>query len=266
MKIRPLHFNLTALVPLLAATPLVLLTSGFLIRPQATNSLPTAQCVLDRYAKVSGERANLTKHTSVTIRGRYQNPGDKVDATTVSYSTKDGISVQMFQLPDGRHGSAGFDGHIGWNIGLDGKVSIQTGDIALTMARDADMYYHLHVMKYFKSLEVVGIEDFNGLPCYHLKGVNNWNQPNEQFYDKENGLLVAYKFNTAWRGGNGAADAVFEEYKPFDGILFATKTTGHDGNDMDISYIDSVTWDDVPASAVELPAAVKAKLAETSKK
>jgi hypothetical protein len=226
--------------------------------------LPTAQWVLDRYAEVSGERANLLKHKSVTIHGRYQVPSDKLEATTVSY-TKDGVSVQMFRLPDGRTGSTGYDGHVGWNLGLNGKVTIHTGNVARTMARDADMYYHLHVMQYFKSLDVTGVDDFNSRPCYHLKGINNWNQPNEQFYDRENGLLLGYKFNTAWRGGNGAADAIFEDYKAFDGILFSTKQIGHDGNDMDISFIDSVTWDDVPDFALELPAAVKAKLAETPK-
>lgn len=77
----------------------------------------------------------------------------------------------------------------------------------------------------------------------------------------QNGLLLGYKFNTAWRGGNGAAEAVFEAYKSFDGVLFATKQIGHDGKDTDISFIDSVSWDDVPDSALELPAAVKAKRA-----
>jgi hypothetical protein len=246
---------------------LAAVASAFIVIAAGTSAdekLPTAQWVLDRHAEVSGERANLLKHKSVTIHGRYQVPADKLEASTVSY-TKDGVSVRKFQLADGRTGSTGYDGHVGWDLGLSGKVTIHTGDVALTMARDADMYYHLHVLRYFKSLEVVGVEDFNGHPCYHLKGINNWNQPNEQFYDKENGLLLGYKFNTAWRGGNGAADAIFEDYKPFDGILFSTKQIGHDGNDMDISFIDSVTWDDVPDSALELPSAVKAKLAETPK-
>jgi len=78
-------------------------------------------------------------------------------------------------------------------------------------------------------------------------------------------LLLGYKFNTAWRGGNGPADAIFEDYKPFDGILFSTKQIGHDGNTMDVSFIDSVTWDDVPDSALKLPATVKATLAENPK-
>ena len=145
-------------------------------------------------------------------------------------------------------------------------MTIHAGDEARTMARDADMYYHLHVMQYFKSLDVVGVQNFGGRPCYHLKGINNWDQPNEQFYDKENGLLLGYKFNTAWRGGNGAADAIFEDYKPFAGILFSTKQIGHDSNTMDVSFTDSVTWDDVPDSALQLPSAVKAMLAAESPK
>lgn len=78
-------------------------------------------------------------------------------------------------------------------------------------------------------------------------------------------LLVprtGYKFNTAWRGGNGDADNIFEDYKPFDGILFATKVTSHDGKDMNISYTDNVSFDDVAESALQPPAQVQAELAK----
>jgi hypothetical protein len=259
---REAHMNLRSIsifLCLLCAFAVSALSLGF---PQSSDpSLPAAQQVLNRYAEVSGEYAHLAQHTSITIRGRYQDPSNKIEATLVSYSTKDGVELQKFHLTDGRSGASGFDGHVGWNLGLSGKVSIQTGDIALTMARDADMYYHLHVMQYFKSLENVGVEEFHGHTCYHLKGVNNWNQPNEQFYDKASGLLIGYKFNTAWRGGNGDADAIFEDYKPFHGILFATKETDHDGQDMTITYTDSVMFDTVLVSDLEPPPAVEEKLA-----
>ena len=228
---------------------------------------PTAQWVLDRYAEVSGERAHLLKHKSVTIHGRYKDPAQKIEATTISYTTHDGVTLLSYHLTDGSTGASGFNGHsgIGWTFGLSGKVNLITGNVALSMARDADMYYHLHVMQYFKQMEVVGVEDFHGHTCYHLKGTNNWGEPNEQFYETSSGLLIGYKFNTAWRGGNGAADNIFEDYKPFDGILFATKLTAHDGNDMNITYTDEVTFDDVKPSDLEPPAAVKAKLAESPK-
>lgn len=227
--------------------------------------LPSAQWVLDRYAEVSGQRAHLPQHTSITIRGRYQDPGHKIEATTISYTIKGGVTLQSYRLTDGRSGANGYDGHIGWTLGLSGKPVIETGDIARSMARDADMYYHLHVLQYFKQMDVGGVEEFHGHTCYHLKGVNNWSEPNEQFYDKSSGLLIGYKFNTAWRGGNGAADNIFEDYKPFDGILFATRETDHDGNDTTLSFTDSVTFDDVKPSDLDPPAAVRTKLAETRK-
>ena len=235
--------------------------------PSADEKLPSAQWVLDRYAEVSGERAHLQQHLSMTVRGRYEDPANKIEASTISYTTRDGVTLLCYHLTDGRGGASGFDGHTGtgWTLGLSGKVKLVTGNIALSMARDADMYYHLHVMKYFKQMEVIDVEDFHGHICYHLKGTNNWDEPNQQFYEKSSGLLIGYKFNTAWRGGNGAADNIFKDYKPFGGILFATKLTGHDGNDMDITYTDQVTFDDVKPSDLEPPAAVKAKLAESSK-
>lgn len=44
-----------------------------------------------------------------------------------------------------------------------------------------------------------------------------------------------------------------------------SKLTTHDGNDMDISYTDHVTFDNVKPSDLEPPAAVKTKLAEIPK-
>jgi len=106
----------------------------------------------------------------------------------------------------------------------------------------------------------VDVQTFNGRACYHLKGINNWGRQNEQFYDKETGLLVGYAFNTAWRGGNGVATQVFENYQDFGGVLMPTKNTTRGGDDVSVFTTASVTWDDVPDSVFELPAAVRAKL------
>lgn len=110
-------------------------------------------------------------------------------------------------------------------------------------------------------MEVIDVKGFNGRPCYHLKGINNWNKVNEQYYDKENGLLVGYAFNTAWRGGDGDATETFEEYKDFGGVLMATKNTYREGGDVSIFRITSVTYDDVSDAAFALPEVVKTALA-----
>ena len=220
--------------------------------------LPTVEWVLERYVTATGGREVLLRHKSMTVYGRNYEPATKREVSSVFY-TKDGKFLQVVTLPAGKS-LLGYDGHTAWDLDSHGQVTIRQGDVVKSIARDADMYYHLHVMQYFRSMEVIDVQTFNGRTCYHLKGVNNWGKQNEQFYDKETGLLVGYAFNTAWRGGHGAATQVFEDYRDFGGVRMPTKNTTRDGEDVSVFTIASVTWDDVPDSVFELPAAVRAEL------
>jgi hypothetical protein len=227
---------------------------------ETKEKLPTAQEVLDRYVEVTGGREALLRYKSMTIDGHLEVPARKMERDGILY-TKDGKMLQKVFLPGGKEAASGYDGQTAWDIGPDGKVEIHEGDEIKTIARDADMYYHLRVMKYFKSMAVVDVEEFHGRVCYHLRGINNWDKVNEHFYDKENGLLVGYAFNTAWRGGDGDATETFEEYKDFGGVLMAAKSTHREGGDVSIFRITSVTYDDVSDEVFALPEAVKAALA-----
>jgi hypothetical protein len=227
-----------------------------LVWSQTAAKLPSASEVLQRYIEATGGKDALLRHKSMTLHGRYQVPAAKLDLETVIY-TKDGKLLWTAILPNGKTASSGYDGQIAWDLDGSGTATIHRGDEAKSVARDADMYYHLHVMNYFKSFDVVGVQEFNGRPCYHLKGVNNWGRVNEHFYDQQNGLLLGYAFNTAWRGGKGDATETFEDYKDFGGILMPAKATSRDGDDLAFTLINSVTYDDVDDAVFALPEAVK---------
>lgn len=259
-KRRSRVFTLNLQLAILSALSLMSCVVGATVMAQNAEKLPTADEVLARYVEVTGGSAALLRYKSMTVHGHLTVPSRNIERQGVFY-TKDGKAFQQVFLPDGKVGASGYDGLTAWNLGPDGKVEIAKPDVALSAARDADMYYHLHVMKYFKSMEVVDVKVFNGRACYHLKGVNNWGMKNEQFYDKENGLLVGYSFNTAWRGGDGDATETFEDYKDFGGVRMATKNTHTEGGDISIFTITSVTYDDVSDDMVALPEAVKAALA-----
>jgi hypothetical protein len=126
------------------------------------------------------------------------------------------------------------------------------------------MYYPARVLDYFSSMEVVGVADFEGHPGYHLKGTNKWGIVNEQFYDANTGLLVGYKFNSAWRGGAGDKIEVFSDYKEFGGRLMPTRDAHNSAEGVQVQTTTSVTFDDVPDSAFALPEAIKAVLAKKS--
>jgi hypothetical protein len=227
---------------------------------QRPEPLPTVEAVLDRYVQATGGAPALLRHKSMTIRSRTENLANHANLQTVVYFAN-GKLLQRTTLPGNKEFLAGYDGTTAWQIDGSGKVSIAHGEVVKTVARDADMYYHLHLLKYFRSMEVADVREFNGRACYHLKGVNNWGKLNEQFYDKENGLLLGYAFNTAWRGGKGDATETFEDYKEFGGVLLPTKTTSRDGDDVSVDLVESVTFDDVGDSVFTLPGAVRKAMA-----
>jgi hypothetical protein len=251
--------NCTEKVQRAAAVCILLLTAGTvtsLARTRNTEKLPAASQVLERYVEVTGGRKALLMHKSMTLHGRYQVPARKLDLETVAYM-KGGKAVWKFVLPNNKEYVSGCDGKTAWDLDPSGKATAHKGDAAKSGARDADMYYHLHVMNYFRSMDVVGVKEFKGRACYHLRGVNNWGQVNEHFYDKETGLLVGYAYSTAWRGGKGETTVTFEDYKNFDGVLMPTRTTTRDGNDLTISLTTTVTYDDVYDSVFVLPETVR---------
>ena len=216
----------------------------------AALQLPTVQQVLDRYVQATGGRDALLRHRSMTM---HMKEGD-VELVLVMKDTK---AAQTILFPDGKTMRGGYDGKVAWSIDTAGKVHVPQGDVVKTIARDADMYYHLHVLNYFRSMTVVDVKPFNGHPCYHLEGVNNWGKVNEQFYDTASGLLLGYAFNTAWRGGKGDATTTFEDYTNYGGVLMAATTTSRDGDDVSVDRITSVTYDDVDDAAFALPEAVR---------
>ena len=224
--------------------------------------LPSASEVLERHIVAIGGRQAVMRHSSMTMKGRYQVPAQKVDLETLTYA-RDGKFVLRADLPGGAVFRTGYDGQTAWTISGAGKVTLPAGDVLKSIARDADLYYHLHVLQYFRSMKVVDVQPFNYRPCYHLLGVNNWGKVNEHFYDTKTGLLQGYAFDTAWRGGKGAATDTFEDYREFGGIQMAAKTTSRDGDDITITLITSVSYDDVDDSVFALPQEVRDALPAT---
>ena len=101
-------------------------------------------------------------------------------------------------LPNSSRYQEDLDGTVAWQLDPQSGAAISEGKEIKSKQRDAVMYYPTRVLDYFSSMNVVGVTDFEGHPCFHLKGTNKWGIVNEQFYDTSTGLLVGYKFNSAW--------------------------------------------------------------------
>jgi hypothetical protein len=247
------------LIPLPALCCLAALTVGAADKP-----LPTAQDIVARYDEALGGRAASMKHNSTTMRGTltaYES-GQSAVLNFVYLAAAPYRRLERVSLPaNGGDILNGFDGDVAWGFDPRTKTpQIAEGDDRESAKRDADYYYALDELSWFKSMETIGPEDFEGQPCFRLHGVNNWNKSNDHFYNRDTGLLTGYEFASEL----GPTHEIFSDYQKIDGVLFPMKQTvkvkAAGDRDWTVRYAliyTSVTFNDVDPSAFTPPSAVR---------
>ncbi len=235
------------------------------VRAQAHSSspLPTAKEIIARYDEALGGEAAFRRHTSSTMRGTMQVQGALLPFTY--YAGAPYLRLEKVTLP-GNLGDVlnGFDGEMAWGFDPRTGGQISTGDDRESVKRDADFYYPLDELTWFKSMETVGIEEFEGRRCYRLHGINNWNKANDHFYDVETGLLAGYEFESDAGGGPAPTHEIFSDYRPVDGVLVSMKQvvkikpkSAGDWTVLITLTYTSITFNDVDPAVFIPPQAVR---------
>jgi hypothetical protein len=239
-------------------TTLIFASAGLIlphqVSPQAAQ-LKTADAVLERYKQALGGVEAIAKVQSETVHGEIEGTGMSGKTTFVSYAKP---FKQLFKVTraDGSETVSGFDGAVSWSVDAKG-ASIDKDTAPEAVRRDADLQYALHQPDYFAKLELAGITEFDGRPCYWLHGTTHWGKDNNQFYDVETGLLAGYRFQADDKSA-AVSTLVFRDYKNFGGPLVATTLTSRTGDHVRSFTFTSVTYEPLADSLFVLPQTVKA--------
>ena len=238
----------------------------------AASNLPTAKEIVARYDEALGGHEAMLRHTSCTMRGTLEihRENGTVNLPFVFYTGAPYHRTDKFTLPNnGGESFSGFDGENAWSLGPQDGPQIVTGDERESIKRDADFYYPINELSWFKTMETIGVEDFEGQSCYHLHGINNWNKSNDQFYDRQTGLLAGYEFDSQWRGGAGLTHDIFSDYRKVDGVMVSmkqmTKIRAKNSGEWSVQNVltyTSVTFNDVDPGIFTPPQAVRDLLAK----
>jgi hypothetical protein len=229
--------------------------------------LPKATEIVARYDEALGGRDAILRHTSSTMRGTVDipQPSGVVKLPFVYFAAAPYLRVEKVTLPNGAGENLnGFDGTTSWGLDPRTGPEVDSGD-DVQSAKRADFYYPLDELTWFKSMETVGVEDFEGRPCYHLHGVNNWGKSNDHYYDRETGLLTAYEF----QADPGLVHEILSDWQKVDGVIVSMKQTvkvkSKDG-DWKIFWVitySSYTFNDVDPAVFTLPTPVRDLLAKS---
>jgi hypothetical protein len=226
-------------------------------RAQDKPDLPPAKDLVAKHVEAVGGKAAILKHKSSHSKGKFSLPAQGVDGNLeVHAAAPNKLAVKVAIDAFGEF-TQGFDGKVGWSNNPMTGAQLVEGKQLDDMKERAEFHGETKDEERYKSMETVGVEQFEGQECYKVKLVRKSGGEQTRYYDKKTGLLVGTLGKRETPMGEVEVKSVLSDYKEFDGVKVATKVRQTLGEMEQVLTISSVEYDKVADSAFDLPAAVK---------
>ena len=224
---------------------------------EAGGKLPTAEEVLKRYIeKVGGEKA-FAEYQSQHALGTISMGGPQMQGTMEVFAARPNKLLVLMELPGVGKITTGFNGKIGWmNNPLTGPMILPEAMLE-QVATQADFDHALRKPEDYKSMEVLGLENFAGEPSYKLKLVHETGYESTEFFSKETGLQKGFLSTQESPFGPVNVATEITDYKKFGDILMPSRIVQKVSGMEQIVTIEKVDFNDVPDSKFELPPEIK---------
>lgn len=223
--------------------------------------LPSARAVIDRYIQVAGGKDAFLKHNSVLIKGKTEVAGKDLGGSMTLATAKPNKMALVVDL-GGIAIRTGFDGKVGWQVNPLTGPSLMEGGELRDVSRQADFFSILHEDKDYKTMQNLGVTNFEGEDCYKIKLTYTDGGDITEFYSLKSGLQTGFIGSQESALGTITATSINEEHKKFGDLLLPSRVTQKMAGAglSQTMVIDSVEYDNVPDSMFEPPAEIKALL------
>jgi len=228
-----------------------------LLKPAAIQ----AREVIDRYLNASGGAEALRRHRSLHLSGSYGVPGAHGFTNRLEiFSAPTNRFCLILPTPRGLY-REGCDGEHCWRV--DGKdIRLVEGKELEQQLLERQFLSDLHAPESFRSLETVGTIKLDDYECYQLLLIRQNGEVLDEFYEVGTGLSRGRNTPSGRTGGAITLLARFEDYRRFGDWRIPTRQTYRLTGDAQVVTITSAEWDTTPDSVFDMPAEVKARLAQ----
>jgi hypothetical protein len=227
----------------------------FTVSGVAHAQTPSGRDVVMRALKMSGSDTVLAKHKSMTMAGTLSLPAQGVSAPIVNVRSSD----NAFHITVDVEGYGVIEQ--GFAEGTAYSIQPQTGAVILTGVQATQTKRQAvwrDTPDDYATISNEGQEKYNGKDAYKVKMVSKDSVTVTRYYDVETGLPMATVSTQETGDGPIEIVSLVSEYKDFGGMKLPTKQVQNIAGNEQIITIDKVEFDVAPASAIELPAAIKA--------
>lgn len=227
--------------------------------------LPTAQQVMQRYAKEIGGKDAFEKHSSQHLTGTIEIPAQKISGKMEVFASRPNKLVMKVSMPGLGDVTTGFNGEVGWmNTAITGPMLLE-GKMKEEVATQADFDHTLHDPADYKVMETLGKEEFNGEECYELNLVHKSGFESTEFFSVKTGLQIGFIATQQTQFGPVKTTTLVSDYKKFEDLLMPAKTVQKVSGIETVMTIEKMDYDKVEASVFNVPPEVKTLLEQKKK-
>ncbi len=188
--------------------------------PQSSESLPTADQVLDRYVTALGGKAALQKLNSRVAKGTIELPDQLATGTVLIQAKAPNSGRYTIDIADFGRVEQSFHGASGWADNPQTGLRDMTAEEIEYVRISSDFYAPLNMRQTYAGLTVKGKEALSGGPAYVLEGKQRDGRVRVMYFHATTGLLVRYVVERGTPEGPIEVDNYLEDYREIDGIKF----------------------------------------------
>jgi hypothetical protein len=228
--------------------------------------LPSAKEVLERYAQAIGGKEAFRKHKSQRSVGTVQMVAQGVNGKMEAYAGRPNKLLIKMSVPGVGDFNTGYDGKVGWmSSALTGPMLLE-GKMLEQVSTQADFDHTLHNPADFKTLEVLGAEEFNGEECFKLKLVHRSGFESTEYFSAKTGLQRGFISTQESPLGPVTATTLVSEYKQFGDLFLPSRISQKAAGLETVMTVSEMEYDNVDPSVFDMPPDVKALVEKRAEK
>lgn len=229
------------------------------VEESAVDDLPLPSALISKHIEAVGGETAIRSHTAQTLEGKLiiQAMGIEGDLTVIAAApNKLKTTVELGQYGTSR---SGYNGTVGWSMDAMSGNRILNGEALQQMIDRADFYgYDLHLgdeAVQQKTIETVTLEDGEH---YKVLLTEADGEETTLYFSKETGLLSGIDSMELGMMGKVPTQSRLGNYIEYDGVKTARTITNTQNGVESVLEIASVTYENNPDSAFDLPAEIQA--------
>lgn len=230
----------------------------------APRDLPPAQDIFRRSVEAIGGADAIRRHTCMHVKGTLASPGMPTPGSMQMFMLAPNRFLTVIDMGQLGRMEQGFDGTVGWSRNPMMGAQLLRGATLDELRRQSDFYKELDPGKLWDKATTKGVADFAGFRCHEIEVEGDLGE-GSLFYGVDDGLARGMRLKVDTPMGKVPTETRMLEYKVFDGLKVASKTEISAMSATQTMTVDSVTYDPIDPKVFDLPADVKALVANAGK-